>query len=275
MPLATGTNNSERHRRGPQPAVDRRRQQRVSVVYAGTNASPAGQIVINEIMYAAGVANAQFVELYNNSTNTAFDLSGWQLAGSGYTFPNGSILGPTNYLVLAANRAAFAAAYGATNPVFDIFGGTLSAEWGDAHAEQRRATLAVAKVKYANQLPWPTNANGGGMSLQLIDPRQDNWRVGNWTAVAHQHAPHAAMDLCHRHRHGLQLHVLHLSAIRRRRLCGRPQTGRRQRAGSGREPLDQTAILNPVFRARGRFRPTWPIPSSAPRSSIPATPVCT
>ena len=32
-------------------------------------------------------------------------------------------------------------------------------------------------------MPWPTNANGAGASLQLIDPYQDNWRVGNWTAV--------------------------------------------------------------------------------------------
>ena len=97
----------------------------VSVVYNGTNASPAGQIVINEIMYAPAVSNAQFVELYNNSTNTTFDLSGWQLQGLAYTFPNGSILAPTNYLVLAANGAAFAGAYGATNPVFDTFSGTL------------------------------------------------------------------------------------------------------------------------------------------------------
>jgi hypothetical protein len=29
-------------------------------------------------------------------------------------------------------------------------------------------------------LPWPTNANTPGVSLQLIDSHQDNWRVGNW-----------------------------------------------------------------------------------------------
>ena len=35
----------------------------VSVVYNGTNASPVGQVVINEIMYAPAVTDAQFVEL--------------------------------------------------------------------------------------------------------------------------------------------------------------------------------------------------------------------
>jgi len=58
----------------------------VSLVYAGTNASPVGKIVLNEIMYAPLVANAEYVELYNSSTNTSFDLSGWQFQGLGYTF---------------------------------------------------------------------------------------------------------------------------------------------------------------------------------------------
>ena len=65
---------------------------------------------------------------YNTSTNTAFDLSGWQMPGLDYTFPDGATLAPTNYLVLAANGAAFAAAYGATNPVFDTFSGALPAK---------------------------------------------------------------------------------------------------------------------------------------------------
>jgi regulation of enolase protein 1 (concanavalin A-like superfamily) len=153
----------------------------VSVVYGGTNVSPIGRIVINEIMYAPSVTGAEFVELYNTSANTAFDLSGWQFQGLSYTFPGGSIIGPTNYLVLAANGPAFAAAYGATNPVFDVFGGNLQAN-GETLTLNMASNAPVAKVKYSNQLPWPTNANPG-VSLQLIDPRQDNWRVGNWATA--------------------------------------------------------------------------------------------
>jgi hypothetical protein len=182
VPLATGTNKFS------VTGVDINNQfiagdsNSVSVVYSTTNASPIGQIVINEIMYAPSVANAQFVELYNNSTNTSFDLSGWQFQGLGYTFPAGSVIGPTNYLVLAANGAAFAAAYGATNPPFDIFGGNLQGN-GETLTLNMASNTPVAKVKYSNQLPWPTNANVAGASLQLIDPRQDNWRAGNWSAV--------------------------------------------------------------------------------------------
>ncbi len=181
LPLVNGTNNLsvvgvDRH--GQPLAGD---SNTVSVVYNGTNASPTGQMVINEIMYDPVVTDAQFVELYNSSTNTAFDLSGWQLQGLSYTFPNGSIIAPTNFLVLAANGVAFAGAYGATNPVFDTFSGTLPAS--GILALNTSNNVTVAEVKYENHLPWPTNANGLGASLQLIDPHQDNWRVGNWAAV--------------------------------------------------------------------------------------------
>ncbi len=153
----------------------------LSVVYTGTNTSPVGQVVINEIMYNPPVAGAQFVELHNNSTNATFDLSGWQLQALSYTCPAGSTIAPAGYLVLAQNGAAFDAAYGATNPVFDIFSGTLAASGTLVLTTSNNVT--VAEVAYENRLPWPTNADGAGASLQLIDPRQNNWRVGNWAAV--------------------------------------------------------------------------------------------
>ena len=157
----------------------------VTVTYNTATTSPVGHVVINEIMYAPAVSGAQFVELYNNSPNTAFDLSGWQLQGLEYTFPNGAILGPTNFLVLAANRARFAAAYGATSQVFDTFSGTLSPGGQTLALVQAGTTnTTIAQVRYQNSLPWPTNANSAGSSLQLIDAQQDNWRVGNWSAIS-------------------------------------------------------------------------------------------
>jgi regulation of enolase protein 1 (concanavalin A-like superfamily) len=156
-----------------------------SVTYNGTTSSPVGQIVINEIMYNPPVDGAQFVELYNNSPNETFDLSGWQLQGLSYTFPSGSILGPTNFLILAANRAAFAAAYGATNPVFDTFSGALQPGQilSLVQPEGNGTNLTVTEVQYDDSLPWPNDTNEAVASLQLIDPHQDNWRVGNWAMV--------------------------------------------------------------------------------------------
>jgi len=111
------------------------------------------------------------------------------LQGSAYTFPNGSIIAPTNYLVLAANGVAFAGAYGATNPVFDTFSGTLPAS--GILTLNTSSNVTVTKVEYENQLPWPISANGTGASLQLIDPNQDNWRVGNWSVAPFSATPSA------------------------------------------------------------------------------------
>src|SRR2546423_7725160 len=133
------------------------------------------------------LAGAEYVELYNNSTNQTFDLSGWEFRGLAYTFPPGSLLGPTNFLVLAANRAAFAAACGATTQVFDTFTGNLQTNGETLSLIQPGTNAAsdiiVAKVRYGTTVPWPGAAAGNGSSLQLLDPRQDNWRVGNWAAL--------------------------------------------------------------------------------------------
>jgi hypothetical protein len=157
-----------------------------TATFAGAVPSPVGLVVINEIMYNPQVPNAQYIELYNRSPNITFDLSGWQLQGVGYTFPAGSMIRPNSFLVLAANRQAFATAYGPTNLVWDIFPGALPASGKLLTLMQPGLTpdsnLIVAQVLYANTPPWPQTA-GAGSSLQLIDARQDNWRVGNWTAV--------------------------------------------------------------------------------------------
>jgi hypothetical protein len=154
----------------------------VSATFTGADPSPAGLVVINEIMYNPQVPNAQYIELYNRSPSITLDLSGWQLQGVGYTFPAGSMIQPSSFLVLAANRQAFATAYGPTNLVFDTFPVGLPASGELLTLMQPGLTpdsdVIVNQVLYASTPPWPTNPPGA--SLQLRDPTQDNWRVGNW-----------------------------------------------------------------------------------------------
>jgi hypothetical protein len=156
----------------------------VSAVYNGIVPPPAGQVVLNEIMFNPSVANAEYVELYNTSATVTFDLSGWQFKGLGYTFPAGSFISPNSFLVLAANRPAFAAAYGATNLVFDTFSGTLQTDGERLSLLQpgTNGSLTVDEVSYEAVAPWPVSTVGS--SLQLLDARQDNWREGNWATAA-------------------------------------------------------------------------------------------
>jgi hypothetical protein len=154
----------------------------LNVDYTQAIPSPVGHVVINEIMYNPAVPDAQYVELFNNSTTVTYDLSGWQLQGLSYTFPSGSLLPPLGFLVLASNVPAFAAAYGATTRVFDTFDSTLlPGQLLSLVQPVGGSNLIVALVQFDDVLPWPTNANTPGVSLQLIDPHQDNWRVGNWS----------------------------------------------------------------------------------------------
>ena len=159
----------------------------INVNYTGVVESPQDKLIINEIMYNPAVPDASFVEVYNNSTNSAFDLSGWHLSGAGFQFPGGAVISPGGYLVVAGDRVAFAAAYSRTNAVVGEFGGRLENNGETLRLIKPGATpdddLTVDEVRYDSVPPWPPSANGAGASLQLIDPAQDNNRVANWTAV--------------------------------------------------------------------------------------------
>src|SRR6185295_10967763 len=64
-------------------------------------------VVINEIMYAplSGSTDDEYVELYNQGSNTV-DLSGWSFSdGIDFTFPTNTAIAPNAYLVVAKNGA--------------------------------------------------------------------------------------------------------------------------------------------------------------------------
>jgi hypothetical protein len=75
----------------------------------GTNNSPIliGNIVINELMYdpISGNNDDQYIELYNQGTNT-INLGGWQLtSGVTFTFPPNALIASKGYVVVAKNTA--------------------------------------------------------------------------------------------------------------------------------------------------------------------------
>jgi hypothetical protein len=162
----------------------------ITIRYTGLIDQPSDFVVINEINYDAVASGASYIELFNRATATSFDLSGYRLNGLGYTFPQGSIMPPGGYWVLARDRVAFGLAYGASVPVFDVFTGSLDND-GERIAlvtGSETNEVIISDVRYANSLPWPTNAAGLGSSLQLIDASRGSWRVANWTATATNNA---------------------------------------------------------------------------------------
>ena len=156
--------------------------------YTGAAELPQDNVVINEIMYHPAMAGAEYVELYNRSTTTTFDLSRWRFDGLGFTFPDGLLIEPGKYLVLAQDPAQFAAVYGASIPIAAVYPGQLS--HGGEHLRlvipgaNPTSDVIVDQVAYHDSPPWPVVADGQGPSLQLIDSSRDRSRVGNWTATA-------------------------------------------------------------------------------------------
>ena len=157
----------------------------IAVTYTGVDDSPVGNIVINEIMYNPVIPEASFIELFNLSANTAFDLSGWRLNGIDFTFPSGTVLSNRGFLVICKNRTAFASAYGWGVPVLCEFDGHLDDGGETLSLIKPGATpaedLLVDRVTYDDDPPWPPLADGLGPSLQLVDATQDNNRPGNWS----------------------------------------------------------------------------------------------
>ncbi len=155
----------------------------VDVLFTGQPRPPQGTVKLSEIMYNPVVPEAGYVELYNTSTNTTYDLSYWRIEGLDYTFPPGTVLTPTNYLVLVKNREVFTATFPGV-AAFDEYPGSLQNN-GEILTLLRPGAAGqeevVNEVRYDSTAPWPDSANGSGASLQVVDLKQDNTRVANWS----------------------------------------------------------------------------------------------
>jgi regulation of enolase protein 1 (concanavalin A-like superfamily) len=157
-----------------------------TVVYIGPAPAPQDVVVFNEIMANPTVPDAEYVELFNRSTNFTFALANWRVNGLGYTFPPGSVLGPQQYLVLAKNRFAYTNTHGVTAPFFGEYAGNLQANGETLTLLRPSATPGVEevvdKVRYETVSPWPLRTNLLGVAAQLVDDSRDNSRAGNWAA---------------------------------------------------------------------------------------------
>jgi spore coat protein CotH len=140
------------------------------------------RIVINELMYnpSSGIED-EFVELYNPSTTESVDISGWRLDGVALTVPAGTVVLPDSYVLFVRNDIQFRAQYGGGRFIGAQYKGSL-ADSGEPLVLTDANGAEISSVLYDIAAPWPTAANGGGPSLELIDSSQSTSKVVNWTA---------------------------------------------------------------------------------------------
>jgi hypothetical protein len=184
LALAAGANRlvlqGHDHRGQPLPTASAT----ITVTVNAQLDAPESRVVINEILSQPPVPGAEFIELHNTSATTAFELRGWRLEGLDFAFAEAAVIEPGGFLVLAKDRLAFARAFGATIHVAAEFGRQLDPRGQALRLVRPGLTPAldvvIDEVAYSSAPPWPSVAAGQGVSLQLIDPLQDNSRVANW-----------------------------------------------------------------------------------------------
>jgi hypothetical protein len=158
-----------------------------------------GPIVINELMFhpiSEEDDADEYVELYNRSASPV-NVGAWRFSdGIDFTFPANTVIGPNSYLVVAKNAQRLRTNYAQLNATNTIgnYGGNL-ANGGErlalAMPDYFTVTnnnivltqanyIVVDEVRYADQGRWTEWADGGGSSLELIDPNSENGLVANW-----------------------------------------------------------------------------------------------
>ncbi len=145
-----------------------------------------GQAVINEINYKSSEAFdcGDWVEFHNPGQGD-LDLSGWQFRDEEdthiYLFPQGTTLPAGGYLVLAKERSNFLQHF---PQVLCLLPGEMGFGLGTEDMARLYNDLGemVDLVLYSNLPPWPTEPDGMGPTLELIDPLSDNLQHGAWAA---------------------------------------------------------------------------------------------
>ncbi len=121
----------------------------------------------------------EFIELYNRDPSP-YDLSGYRFSeGIEFEFPPGTFIPGRSYLVLVKDPKAFESRY----PGVAILGtyGKKLGNSGDSIVLSDPSGLPVLKARYKDRAPWPTAADGLGMSLILKDLYADPSKGRNWT----------------------------------------------------------------------------------------------
>ena len=146
--------------------------------------NPSNMIRITEIMYHP-IPNGtnEFIELQNIGSNTV-NLTGWHFtAGVTNSFTNGPVLSPGQYTVVVKDMMLFTNCY-SNVAVGAVYSGSLDnagelVRLADSNGQE------VVAINYDDHDPWPTDPDGKGYSLVIINPATEantssNWRASAW-----------------------------------------------------------------------------------------------
>lgn len=169
-----------------------------------SNNNQSVRVILNEIMYyhysqenQAEDIGAEYIELFNQGAQS-ISLAGWQfINGVDFIFPDVS-LDAGEYLVIAADVDTFTSKYPGVTNVVGGWDGKLSNS-GEVIKLVDSTGEKINSIRYADQgdwgvremgprdrghrgWDWISEHDGGGKSLELINPALPNEYGQNWTA---------------------------------------------------------------------------------------------
>lgn len=175
-----------------------------SPTFGEPNSHPrVGPVVLSELMYFPNANGDEFIELRNQGDQPVdlFDpdhpANTWRIEGIGWSFPVGITLRPGQVVLLTnLTPSAFRTKYQipAAIEVFGGYSGNLNnggeavilqkpgVPYQNANLETVVPYIDIDRVTYSPAAPWPIAANGGGSSLERINPYAFGDDPVNWRA---------------------------------------------------------------------------------------------
>ena len=150
-------------------------------------------IIINEINYNSSNSfdPDDWIELYN-SGQVSIDISGWLLKDDDdehfFSIPNGTIIDPLDYLVIAKNINQFNLIFPDVENVIGSFDFGLSGG-GDQVRLFNLSDSIIDSLEYDDTDPWPSESDGNGPTLELLNPGMDNSLPSSWSYSAEHGSP--------------------------------------------------------------------------------------
>ncbi|RMD48919.1 MAG: T9SS C-terminal target domain-containing protein, partial [Ignavibacteria bacterium] len=132
-----------------------------------------------------------WLELYNRM-DFEVSISGWKLSDANFSnafeFPQGLLIPAQGYFVVCRDTASFDSLFpGIKNRIgnlsFNLSNGGEYIQLVDPSGN------IVDSLTYDDKAPWPTEPDGNGPTLELVDPFADNSIPANWDASTGHGSP--------------------------------------------------------------------------------------
>lgn len=155
-------------------------------VYFVPDVAAYRDVVINELFPdpspIVGLPDAEFVEIFNNSTKF-FDLDGWTLSdGSSTATLRSRLLAPGDHLIIVANGDSAVYINNVTSNTMGVSSMPSLNNAGDLITLTDSTNAIIDQVNYTDDWYQDANKDGGGWTLELINPDLPCSSPFNWIA---------------------------------------------------------------------------------------------